>query len=258
MKPLCILPLLFLCNPLAFGQTPPLDVVYVGDSITAGATLPNHGTESPGVVCTQVLQAKLAPRVVNDFIYGRSGHTTVDFLPPSTKDFLDLETGAKKLQADHPGELLFSIMLGTNDSAVKGPNGSPVQPQNYKKNLTAIVEQLLADFPGSKVVVHHPIWYSPNTHNSSVYGTEGLARLGNYLPMIDDLVKRDFDLHRGRVFLGDTAAFAYFKTNHEKELTPEKGVEGFFYLHPNVIGATTLGTLWAEAILPIETTGALH
>ena len=102
MKSLLVLPLLFLCNHLAFGQTAPLNIVYIGDSITAGATLPNHGSESPGVICTQVLQAKLAPRVVNNFIYGRSGHTTVDFLPATAKDFLEAETGARKQQTDHP------------------------------------------------------------------------------------------------------------------------------------------------------------
>ena len=71
--------------------------------------------------------------------------------------------------------------------------------------------------------------------------------------MIDELVKKESETHPGHVFLGDTAAFMYFKTNHEKELTPEKGVEGFFYLHPNVIGAASLGTFWAQGILPLET-----
>ncbi len=257
MKQWLLFPLLLLLNHCAYGQTA-LDVVYIGDSITAGATLPNHGTESPGAVCTQVLQTKLAPRVINPFIYGRSGHTTVDFLPATAKDFPEVETGARKLQSDHPGALVFSVMLGTNDSAVKGPNGSPVQPQNYKKNLMMIVEQLIADFPESKIVVHHPTWYSPNTHNFSVYGQEGLTRLSNYFPMIDDLIKKESETHPGHFFLGDMAAFAYFKTNHEKELTPEKGVEGFFYLHPNVIGAASLGGFWAQAILPIETAPGSH
>ena len=258
MKHLLIFPFLLLLNHSGIGQTAPLDIVYIGDSITAGATLPNHGTESPGVICTQVLQAKLTPRVVNSFVYGRSGHTTVDFLPPNAKDFVEAEGGARKLQADHPGDLLFSVMLGTNDSAVKGPNGSPVQPQIYKKNLTAIVDQLIADFPACKIVIHHPIWYSPNTHNFSLYGPEGLARLENYSPMIDDLVRKESEIHPGHVFRGDTAAFAYFQANHEKELTPEKGVEGFFYLHPNVIGASTLGTLWAQALLPMEGANGSH
>ena len=87
---------------------------------------------------------------------GHSGYTTVDFLPGAPA-FITAENAAKALQGK-PGLLLFSIMLGTNDSAITGPNGSPVSPEAYYSNLKSIVDKLLNDFPKCKVVVNLPLW----------------------------------------------------------------------------------------------------
>jgi len=92
--------------------------------------------------------------------------------------------------------------------------------------------------------VHQPIWYSPNTHNGALYLAEGLTRLQSYTPEIIALSK----LRPNRVFVGDRKAFRFFKQNHLKYLSPEKGNSGTFYLHPNVLGATKLGEFWAIAL----------
>jgi lysophospholipase L1-like esterase len=231
------------------GAPPALDLVYIGDSITAGATLSDAATQAPPVICSQAIQAKLKDESVYFSNQGHGGHTTVDFLPSSARDFPGLELAARKLLSDHPGKLVFSIMLGTNDSAVTGPRGAPVSPENYGKNLTTIMDQLLADFPGSEVFIQQPIWYSPNTHNHSTYEQAGLDRLNSYFPVIQAVVAAEAGVHKGQVHAGDTAAYAYFEANGVKELHAETGVEGTFYLHPNVIGATSLGNFWANAIL---------
>src|SRR5260370_15965738 len=133
----------FLCSAVAPGQVgtgvptaarlinKTLNVVYLGDSITQGVQLPNPVTQSPPVVCTAFLQQHLIDFSVYMENMGRNGHTTVDFLPETKTDFPQVEEAARRLQAAHDGTLIFSVMLGTNDSASYGTNGSPVSPSQY-------------------------------------------------------------------------------------------------------------------------------
>jgi hypothetical protein len=139
-------------------------------------------------------------------------------------------------------------MLGTNDSAVKGPNGSPVSVESYNYNLTVIIDSLLKRYPNCKVIIHYPIWYSTNTYNGSMYLAEGLARLQSYFPRIELLVKKYQVAYPNHVFIGDNAAFEFFKTNYIKMLKPEQGRQGIFYLHPNEQGALRLGEFWGKAL----------
>jgi lysophospholipase L1-like esterase len=139
-------------------------------------------------------------------------------------------------------------MLGTNDSAIEGPTGSPVSPENYRRNLRAIIDRLLTDFPDCRIVIHRPTWYSPNTHNGSTYMAAGLERLQAYFPQIDALVSQYRATRPGHVFAGDREAFDFFKANAHKYLNPEAGQDGVFYLHPNDAGAPLLATFWAIGI----------
>jgi hypothetical protein len=75
-----------------------------------------------------------------------------------------------------------------------------------------------------------------------------LDRLQSYFPQIDKLVESYDQTAKGRVFLGDTDGFEYFKKNHQTCLQPENGHQGTFYLHPNDTGAKALGQFWAKAI----------
>jgi lysophospholipase L1-like esterase len=232
-------------------QTPVLDIVYLGDSITYGAFIPDadRDTKAPPAICSRQIESKLKGVTVFFSNQGHGGHTTVDFLPSSHSDFPQAEDAAKKLQADHPGKLVFSIMLGTNDSASNMTNGAPVSPAKYGDNLTAIIDQLLADFPAAEIVVHRPIWYSPNTHNAATYEQAGLDRLQTYVPVTQSVVDAENGSHLGHVHLGDVLAYSYFEQNHLKELKPEEGAKGTFYLHPNLIGAASLGGFWADGII---------
>ena len=157
-------------------------------------------------------------------------------------------TEAPPVQA-RKGTLLFSIMLGTNDSACNGPFGSPVEPVSYYTNMKAIIDELLSLYPECKVVIHQPIWYSPNTYNGAMYLAAGLKRLKSYTPMIHKLVDYYSQANPNQVFLGDTAASDFFRNNYQSYFTPENGNAGTFYLHPNKEGAGILGKYWAEAIL---------
>lgn len=240
-----IIALLFSSLTTFLAQKHNLNLVFIGDSITYGAGLPYHDTQAPPVICANYLKAQAKIEAVDFSNQGHSGYTTLDFLP-DTKAFNEAENAAKAF-TDQQAELIFSIKLGTNDSAVKGPHGAPASVDDYRTNLKAIIDKLLADFPDCTVIIQHPVWYSPNTYNGSMYLQEGLSRLQTYMPVIDNLAKTYPD----HVFVGDTKAFKYFKENYLTDLRPEQGKQGTFYLHPNQKGAVALGEFWGEAIVKV-------
>ena len=180
-----------------------------------------------------------------------SGCTTVDFLPSTATHFREVVKAADNFYADKQATLIFSIMLGTNDSAIDGPLGSPVSSGSYGNNMKVIIDRLLKDYPGSKIIIHYPIWYSPNTYNTSKYLQEGLTRLQSYFPVIDALVKNYSKTNPGHVFTGDKHAFRYFKEHHLTHMQQENGQQGIFYLHPNEKGSNELGRFWGKAISKI-------
>ncbi|MBB3054754.1 SGNH/GDSL hydrolase family protein [Mucilaginibacter gotjawali] len=227
-----------------------LNIVFIGNSITHGANLDDPLDDAPPVIATAYLRKQANIRTVNYSNQGYSGFTTVDFLPSTGTAFKKVEVAAAAFE-DKKAQLIFSIKLGTNDSAIQGPNGSPVAPGAYQQNLKTIADNLLKEFPGCIIIFQHPIWYSPNTYNGAKYLQEGLSRLQSYIPLIDQLVADYAKTQPKQVFVGDTDAFGYFKKNYLTDLTPEDGHQGTFYLHPNKKGAAALGTFWAKAILKV-------
>ena len=204
----------------------------------------------PPVIASEILRKKPGIRSVQFSNQGRSGFTTLDYLPES-ETFAEVLKATKLLHTSPSHALIFSIKLGTNDSAIQGPNGAPVSKEDYQKNMKLIVDELLRKFPDSKVVLQQPIWYSTNTYNGSKYLAEGLARLQSYFPELKSLVKSYSKTHPNQVFMGDQKGFNYFRKNYLTDLVPEKGQQGTFYLHPNPKGAAQLASFWAGAIYKI-------
>ncbi len=228
-----------------------LNIVYIGNSITEGVLLDNPNRNAPPVKASIYLQKQLGIGEIKYSNQGVSGKTTVDFLPETNTFFPKVVAAADKLKTDTWATLVFSIMLGTNDSATRGPNGSPVSPQQYYRNMKAIIDKLLELYPDCKIILHRPIWYSGNTYNSSMYLQEGLDRLNSYYPQIQALVNSFREAHPDQVYIGDTEAFDYFEQNHLNMLIPENGNAGTFYLHPNEEGAAKLGEFWGKAIYTV-------
>ncbi|MGA0557554.1 GDSL-type esterase/lipase family protein [Larkinella sp. VNQ87] len=239
---------IFQASALAPPKSVKLNIVFIGNSITAGAGLQNRQTEAPPVSATAYLKQQAGIDSVVFSNQGVGGYTTVDFLPATNKAFGKVIQAADGFKTDPVGQLVFSIVLGTNDSAIQGPNGAPVSPEAYRANLKTIADRLLTDYPGCKLVIHHPIWYSPTTYNRSKYLQEGLDRLQTYFPKIDALVSAYGTTHPGQVYIGDTQGFAYFKTHYLTDFQHETGQQGTFFLHPNKQGSATLGIFWGEAI----------
>lgn len=228
-----------------------LNIVYIGNSITQGVLINEPIRNAPPVKASVYLRKQPGIGEVKYSNQGVSGNTTVDFLPETNTFFLKVKDAAGRLSENTWATLIFSIMLGTNDSAIKGPNGSPVSAEQYYQNMKAITDELLKLYPDCKVIIHRPVWYSPNTYNTSMYLKEGLERLESYFPQIDSLVAYYKTGYPGQVFLGDTEAFGYFKENYQTEFIPEDGNAGIFYLHPNELGAAHLGEYWGKAIYKV-------
>ncbi len=228
-----------------------VNIVYIGNSITEGVIIENPRGNAPPVKASAWLREQPGIAKVKYSNQGVSGKTTVDFLPETKTYFRKVVEAADELSTDSWATLVFSISLGTNDSAIKGPNGAPVSPQQYYANLKAITDELLRLYPGCLIVYQHPIWYSPNTHNGATYLEEGLNRLNSYPAELQQLVIDYGQTHPGHVYLGDTEAYNYFKENYKDKLIPENGRSGIFYLHPNVEGAADLGRFWGKALYRI-------
>ena len=229
----------FFCAGAAERKPVSLDVVFIGDSITQ--------PKAPVAAAAAYLRACANVGEVRVSNQGHSGHTTLHFTNPAERDGPGVKAAADGfVSADR--ELVFSIMLGTNDSACQGPLGAPVPKEEYRANLKSIAEWLLSAYPSAKVVFQYPIWYSTNTYNSARYLAEGQQRLKSYWPEIAALVAEYGATRPGQVFEGSKLGWDYFERNHLTEMRPENGQQGVFFLHPNEQGSQTLGRFWGEAI----------
>lgn len=251
-KTICLLLMLAIACPFVKAENKKnLNIVFIGNSITQGVILQNPTHDAPPVKAALFLTKQPGISSVKYSNQGVSGCTTTDYLPQTETLFPKAKAAADAFADETWATLVFSIMLGTNDSAINGPNGAPASPEKYEENMKTIINQLLALYPNCKIVLHRPVWYSPNTYNGAMYLKKGLERLESYYPVLQSLVTDYSKRFPGQVFMGDTEGFDYFKANYQTDLFPEDGNAGTFYLHPNEKGAAALGKFWAEAILKI-------
>ena len=220
-----------------------INLVFIGNSITYGATLSDPSTQAPPILCRQMVNDATG---VDTHVFngGHSGITTFGYLP-GRNDFIFVTKAANTFLRNNGGLLYFSIMLGTNDSAIIGTEGAPVSTESYRTNMKKIIDELIRRFPTCKIIVNYPLWYSPNTHNGSRYLEEGMTRLRSYYPIIDDLVA-EYD----RVYAGNRNVWEIFENNRPL-FTAENGNSGTFYLHPNYEGAVRLAEIWTESLLEL-------
>ena len=193
-------------------KRPNLNIVFIGNSITQGVQLTSPAADAPPATAIAYLRRQSDLGTVEFSNQGHSGYTTLDFLP-GTITFTKVEEAAGAF-ADKQALLIFSVKLGTNDSAIQGPHGAPVSPDDYTQNVKTIIDKLLSDFPKAIIILQHPIWYSPNTQNGSRYLQEGLSRLQSYVPKLDSLAQSYTVINPKHVFTGDKKAFKYFKKHH--------------------------------------------
>jgi lysophospholipase L1-like esterase len=241
--------------PTTAPSTTAINLVCIGDSITECHGIPDRDHNSSPAVLAKALGEGLGATVylVNA---GISGTTTADWSGPTgllVRGPRSAEALAAKLAADHPGaKLVYSIMLGTNDSANKGTRGAPISAERYGTEMNRIVATLEQDHPDCLIFLHHPTWYSKNTHNNADYeGDSAHDRLRSYFPVLDGIAAADAKQPKRHVYLGDTLAYDHFAAAYLTELSPQKGKNGTFYLHPNQTGAESLGKFWAAPIVAV-------
>lgn len=219
------------------------NLIFIGNSITEGVLHADKTKTAPPVVA-----ADMVGRMLSSDVHfrncGRSGATTVDFLPEQQRDFVRVERAIKEIQSLSYEPIVFSIMLGTNDSANFGPNGSPVSNEDYKRNLMTMIGRIRELAPNAIFVLQRPIWYSPNTHNNSQYLVAGQKRMVDYTNILIEIAIENDD-----IYIGDSDAFDFFQSNHRKYMFAEDGKAGIFYLHPNEAGARKLARFWARGIV---------
>ena len=227
------------------------NIVFIGNSITAGATLADRANESPATIAANTVAQNLGDEQAIGFAnVALSGSTTTDWMP-GTKLFDNAIKQADKFSNEKDAALVFSICLGTNDSANDKVNGPAQSADDVTAHLKTIVDSLLARYKAAQIVLNTPIWYSENTFNSAQYLAEGQKRLKTYIPAIEKLVNSTYRMRKQtRVFLGDTEGWKTFEGNTSL-FTPENGKAGVFYLHPNKRGAETLGKLWAKQLTSV-------
>ncbi|MCD7935438.1 MAG: GDSL-type esterase/lipase family protein [Tannerellaceae bacterium] len=235
-----ILLFLSLSAGMAHSQTKTVNLIFIGNSITEASYL----QAPPPTVTARILEKQ--NYTVHYTNCGISGTTTYDYLPPGKTLFGKITQAADSFYQKE-GLLIFSIKLGTNDSAIKGPTGAPVAPETYRKNLRMIIQELHTRYPEAIFVLHRPLWYSPTTHNSAMYLQEGLSRLETYSPELKQLVKE----HPDFIYRGDQKGFGFFRKHHLTHHNPQQGNSGTFYLHPNQQGAEILGEFWGAALLKV-------
>lgn len=220
------------------------NIVFIGNSITQGVLHEDRTKTAPPVFASEMIGKALSSKISFRNV-GRAGATTFNWLPEAKHYFPLVEKSVDELRAENPdAPFVFPIMLGTNDSASKGPTGCPVSNEDYKKNLLIMIARIREMCPGAIFVLQQPIWYSPNTYNGAVYLADGLKRMTGYTPVLEEIAAENAD-----IYMGDTESFEFFHKNYEKYLIAEPGYAGTFYLHPHEAGAKKLAKFWSEAIV---------
>lgn len=246
MKRIFLLLLVLLVSGGALAQsskTRTYNLIFIGNSITEGALHADKSKTAPPVAAAEYV-GRMISGDVNFRNCGRSGATTVDFLPERGADFRRVEQAISELRDISYGPIVFSIMLGTNDSASRGPLGAPVSNEDYERNLATIMARIRELCPEAIFVLQRPIWYSANTYNGAMYLVEGQKRLVGYANVLIGMAEKYND-----VYMGDLKGYDYFRDHHLKYYFAENGNAGVFYLHPNESGARKLGKRWARAIV---------
>lgn len=241
------------------GEEKSYNIVFIGNSITHGAKHEDWTKTAPPNECARWLSEQDGIGQIYFLNAGKSGKTTFHFLPDKRKVvpagdssyFNEVVEGTRKLVAKHPDlPLVFSIMLGTNDSAERPLNHATTKSQ-YVSNMTQMIDSLLAIWPDAHVVLNRVIYYTPGfiTKSGSRFDEESLGRIRNYYESYPEIIANS---KIGHVHIGDTLAHNYFKENLFTDIVKESDANGHpYYLHPNEKGAKALGEYWGKAILPL-------
>ena len=222
------------------------NIVFIGNSITYGATHQTPQKTNPTISCVKFLKEQ--GLVVHSKNLGKSGKTSRDFLPGRKGYWPATKKAAAELAEAYPNsQMVFSIMLGTNDAAIRTKK-SCWKSDIFRNSMTTIIDSLQAIYPQAVFVLQQDPYFSPNVEKES-----GTKMDEGCLKQLRDYWKEDQQLakERSNVRLGSDEIYAFFEQNHKEMMTPEEGLNGIYYLHPNPKGSAELGKLWGKALFEI-------
>lgn len=231
--------------------TPAKKVVVgcIGDSITLGyqASVPAT-TSAAGLLGPRLSKALGWAVSVND--QGVNSSTSADWLPASTTQSSAVSlsgtpgttggtNGAGSVSTNlyanakaaftSTGVNLIQIMLGVNDSKA----GTATPPAAYQSNISAIVTQEKADFPGIPIVLIPPTYTVPGS-SVGTWTEASDALLQSYGAALANLVAPGITLGK--------SPYTFTLNNFGTELAD--GV------HPNDAGYSDLASVWLASDLP--------
>jgi lysophospholipase L1-like esterase len=259
MKRVLLSFLLIICSLLFSFAQRSANMVFIGNSITYGALHEQRELTAPPAQCAHWLSQQEGVDTVYFKNCGRSGRTTYHFLPNAADVipagdktyFGDVVAKTRELVKAHPGlPLVFSIMLGTNDTVERTKNRH-TEPSDYAKNLTMIIDSLLRLWPDAHVVLNKPTWYYPDYHTKggSIATKKSLKLITAYYEQFSTVVAH---CKAGHVHIGDSDAYGYIEQHYKTDVFEEKDARGkSYWLHPNEQGARKLAECWGKAILPV-------
>lgn len=112
----------------AQGKAPTsINLVFIGNSITAGATLSDPSRQAPPVICRDMVE-KATGVHTNVYNGGHSGITTFGFMP-GRRDFVKVVDAALRFQKANGGVVYFSIMLGLTTAHAQPRREHPSVPK---------------------------------------------------------------------------------------------------------------------------------
>ena len=102
-------------EPDPIEEKPNINLLFIGNSITAGATLSNASTQAPPIVCRSLVEEATGV-TTNVYNGGHSGITTFGYMP-GRDDFTRIISNARVLRKNG-GHIYISIMRQEEDSPI--------------------------------------------------------------------------------------------------------------------------------------------
>lgn len=204
-------------------------VLYIGDSITAGAGADSVLTCAVEMDCAALTSGGYPAQSLNA---GVAGSTSSDWLTGGANFNAAVEMATNS--SNFGGVKTAKIMLGTNDAN----NTVATTQANYQTHLSNTITGAFAQISTlERVFLDFPPYVVPGSSGGQ-FDASSLVLLQNYQTAIRNLVNGT------TILLGDTTAYDFFEANQGLL------IDG---IHPNQTGHNDLGAAWALAALTGQT-----
>lgn len=207
-------------------------VGVLGDGIAYGVgTTIESATQAMQNTIAASLATITAPKLIGTLNQAIPQTATRDWLPGGSL-LGPAVTAFKAASVQH-----VVICLGTEDAR----DDIATAPADFVANLRAICAYLIAEMPGIAIIVNFPPAIDVSRAQAP-FSVNSLGRLASFLGVFAQLTQSGLP----GIAIGDLNAYVFFAQAMFAQLGPD-GV------HPNDMGAASLGALWARAFIANQT-----